>query len=319
MTLLRGFTRTIVLLLALFALTANVSAQDYPARPIEFIVTWPAGGTTDVIGRLLATSMSEELGTPVSVANRVGGGGALGTQAALNAPKDGYTVLVTTSGNHILTPLKNDVGYTYEDFVPIGQVALRTLALAVDADAPWQDLDDLAEAARNDPGGLTFAAVPDVLPYLTMRAWLDTADVDIRHIPTEGGAPAVTGVLGGQFDMVPAGLASVESQVDSGEMRLLTVFDAERTESHPDVPTAIEQGYDVTGNPWTGLAVAQGVPDDVVATLREALANVMNDEEFLTRAENAGAATAYADGPTFGDLWETRWERYEPILRGDGE
>lgn len=316
MNALRGIAGKLILVLAALALAASASAQDYPARPIEFVVPWPAGGTTDVIGRLLATSMSDELGQPVSVANRVGGGGALGSQAVLNAPKDGYSVLVTTSGNHILTPLKNDVGYTYEDFVPIGQVALRTLALAVPADAPWEDLDDLAEAARNDPGGLTFAAVPDVLPYLTMVGWLDAAGVEIRHIPTEGGAPAVTGVLGGHYDMVPAGLASVESQVEGGSLRLLTVFDAERTDSHPDVPTAIEQGYDVTGNPWTGLAVAQGVPDDAVDTLREALANVMNDQEFLDRAEQAGAATAYLDGPAFGELWERRWERYAPILQG---
>lgn len=319
MSILRTTAGKLILVLAALSVAMSASAQEYPARPIEFVVPWPAGGTTDVIGRLLATSMSEELGTPVSVVNRVGGGGALGSQAVLNAPKDGYSVLVTTSGNHILTPLKNDVGYTYEDFVPIGQVALRTLGLAVPADAPWENLDDLAEDAREDPGGLTFAAVPDVLPYLTMRGWTDAADVEIRHIPTEGGAPAVTGVLGGHYDMVPAGVASVESQLESGSMRLLAVFNQERDETHPDVPTAIEQGYDVTGNPWTGLAVAQGVPDDVVETLREALANVMQNEEFLDRAARAGAATAYADGPAFGELWAQRWERYEPILNPEEE
>ncbi|MDZ7802306.1 MAG: tripartite tricarboxylate transporter substrate binding protein [Trueperaceae bacterium] len=317
MQILRAILTKALPILAALALTVSASAQDFPERPIQFIVPWPAGGTTDVIGRLLATSMSEELGTPVSVANRVGGGGALGSQAVLDAPKDGYTVLVTTSGNHILTPLSGDVGYTYDDFVPIGQVALRTLGLAVPADAPWESLDDLAEAAREDPGGLTFAAVPDVLPYLTMRGWLSEAGVEIRHIPTEGGAPAVTGVLGGHFDMVPAGLASVESQLSAGSLRLLAVFDQERNEAYPDVPTAIEQGYDVTGNPWTGLAVAQGVPDDVVQILRDSLATVMQDEEFLQRAADAGAATAYLDGPAFGERWQTRWERYEPILRGE--
>lgn len=317
MHILRATLTRALLILAALALSVSAAAQDYPERPIQFIVPWPAGGTTDVIGRLLATSMSEELGTPISVANRVGGGGALGSQAVLDAPKDGYTVLVTTSGNHILTPLSGDVGYTYDDFVPIGQVALRTLGLAVPADAPWEDLDDLAEAAREDPGGLTFAAVPDVLPYLTMRGWLDEAGVEIRHIPTEGGAPAVTGVLGGHYDMVPAGLASVESQLEAGTLRLLSVFDQERNEEYPDVPTAIEQGYDVTGNPWTGLAVAQGVPDDVVQILQDSLATVMQDEEFLQRAADAGAATAYLDGPAFGERWQTRWERYEPILRGE--
>ena len=98
-------------------------AADYPEKPIAFIVPWPAGGTTDIIGRMLADAMSADLGKPIAVVNRVGAGGSLGTKAALDAPKDGYTVLVTTSGNQILTPLAKDVGYKSADFVPIGQVS----------------------------------------------------------------------------------------------------------------------------------------------------------------------------------------------------
>ncbi len=297
------------------AVVTGALAQAYPTRPITLIVTWPAGGTTDVIARLLAAPMSERLGQPVSVVNRVGGGGALGTRAALDAPKDGYTVLVTTSGNHILTPLTNDVGYTYEDFVPIGQVALRTLALAVRDDAPWQNLSDLADDARANPGKYTFAAVPNVLPFLTVRGWADAAGIELQHIPMEGGAPGVTGVLGGHFDMVPESASSLVPQVESGTLRLLAVFNDERDPKLPDVPTAIEQGFDVTGNPWTGLAVAQGVPDDVVETLREVLAEVVRDADFLARAEQAGENIVYLDGPALGELWATRWNRYEPILR----
>ena len=104
------------------AIGGSALAQDYPSKPISMIVTWNAGGSTDVIARLVAPELAERLGQPVAVANTPGGGGSLGTQAALDAPKDGHTILATTSGNHILTPLKNDVGYRYDDFEPIGQL-----------------------------------------------------------------------------------------------------------------------------------------------------------------------------------------------------
>ncbi|MEX2540558.1 MAG: tripartite tricarboxylate transporter substrate binding protein [Trueperaceae bacterium] len=307
-----------VLFLLVISLFGVAAGQSYPSKPLTFVVPWPAGGTTDIIGRLLANAMSEELGRPVAVVNRVGGGGSLGTKSVLDSPDGGHTVLVTTSGNHILTPLKNDVGYEHDDFTPIGQVSVRSLGLAVQGDAPWQNLSDLAEDAAANPGRYTFAAVPDVLPFLTVQSWADAAGIELTHIPQQGDAPGVTGVLGGHYDMVPASLDSVESQVAAGSMRLLAVFSAERDPAAPDVPTAIEQGYDVIGNPWTGLAVSGDAPDEAVEALRQALANVVEDPEFAARADQAGATVNYTDGPAFGEQWARDWNAYEPILRPAG-
>ncbi len=290
-------------------------AADYPAKPITFIVPWPAGGTTDIIGRMLAEGMSTDLGTPIAVVNRVGAGGSLGSKAALDAPKDGYTVLVTTSGNQILTPLAKDVGYTSADFVPIGQVSSRTLALGVKADAPWKNLADLQKDAKANPDKYTFGAVPNVLPFLTLDQWAKMAGVQLTFVPQQGGAPGVTGTLGGHLNMVPESLSSMNSHLKAGTMRALAVFNVERDPAAPDVPTAKEQGFAVFGNPFTGLAVSKGTPDAALARLRTSMAKVVKDPAFQDKAMKAGSDVTYLDADAFGKVWVRDWDAYAPVLQ----
>jgi len=290
-------------------------AADYPEKPITFVVPWPAGGTTDIIGRLLADAMSTDLGKPVAVVNRVGAGGSLGTKAVLDAPKDGYTVLVTTSGNQILTPLAKSVGYKSADFVPIGQVSSRTLALGVKADAPWKNLADLQKDAKANPGKYTFGAVPNVLPFLTLDQWTKLAGVQLTFVPQQGGAPGVTGTLGGHLSMVPESLSSMNSHLKAGTMRALAVFNEERDPAAPDVPTAKEQGFAVFGNPFTGLAVAKGTPDAAVKRLRQSMAKVVMEPAFQDKAMKAGSNVTYLDGEAFGKVWARDWEAYAPVLQ----
>lgn len=294
--------------LAAHAFTA--SAQQYPAKPITFVVPWPAGGTTDIIGRLLGDAMAKELGQPVAVVNRVGGGGAVGTKAAFDAPKDGYTVLVTTSGNHVLTPIKGNVGYQPDDFIGIGQISSRTLILATKADR-WKSARELIADAKANPGKFTFGAVPNVLPYLVASGFAKAAGIQLTHVPQTGGAPGVTGVLGGHLDLVPESLESVQQHLKSGAMRGLVVFNEARDPAAPDVPTAKELGFDVVGNPWTGLAVAKGTPEPIVLRLREVMAKVAKDPAFVTLVERSGASIEYLDGPTFTTLFSRDFEKFK--------
>lgn len=314
MSILKKAIGGVATALALTAVPA--AAQDYPERPITMIVPWSAGGTTDIVARLFADELGEELGQPVAVVNVVGGGGALGTAEAKDAT-DGYTVLMTTSGNHILTPLANDVGYTPEDFVGIGQLSERTLVLAVLSEKPWQNLVDLQEAAAANPGGLTFGAVPNVLPFLTLSSWANEAGVELLHVPQQGGAPGVNGVLGGILDMVPESLSSVQQHLQAGTMRGLAVFNIERDPVAPDIPTAVEQGFEVYGNPFTGLAVASGAPDEVISTLRDATARIAQDAEFQGKMATAGGNVTYLDGDAFEAVWARDWAAYKPLLQGE--
>jgi tripartite-type tricarboxylate transporter receptor subunit TctC len=223
---------------------------------------------------------------------------------------------MTTSGNHILTPLKNaEVGYTYEDFAPVGQIASRTMALVVRDDAPWQTLEEFIQDAKSRPGEYTYGSVPAVLPVLVTEDLADKAGIELVHVPQQGDAPGATALLGGDLDLLPASLSSVAGQLESGNMRALAVFNEERDPSFPDVPTAKEQGYDVVGNPFTGPAVAEGLPEDALQKLRATLAEVVQDPAFLERAQKAGTSIEYADAETFGDTWARDWSTYEPVLR----
>ena len=293
---------------------AAASAQDYPSKPISLIVTWNAGGSTDVIARLLAGPLGDRLGQPVAVANRPGGGGSLGTQAALDAPKDGHTILATTSGNHILTPLKNDVGYKYDDFEPIGQLVAATVILAVKADSPWQSLGDLIDAAKAEPGKYTFGAVPNGMPHLTLNGLADEAGFEVVHVPQQGGAPGVTALLAGTVEMLPANAATVASNIKGGKLRGLAVFRSDRDPAFPDIPTAEEQGHAVFGSPFVGIAVAKGVPDNVLTILRDAVAEVAHDPEFTDKALNTATAITYLPAEEFGAIWERDWNNFAPML-----
>ncbi len=296
------------------AISAVAWAQDYPTKPISMIVTWNAGGSTDVIARLLAEPLGDELGQPVAVANQAGGGGSLGTQAALDAPRDGHTILATTSGNHILTPLKNDVGYRFDDFEPIGQLVAATIVLAVPEDSPWQTLDDLVAAAKAEPGKFTFGAVPNGMPHLTLNGLADAAGFEVVHVPQQGGAPGLTALLGDTVEMLPANAATVASNLKAGKVRGLAVFSAERDAAFPDIPTAEEQGYAVFGSPFVGLAVAKGVPDEVLETLRTALAKVANDPAFQEKTLATATAITYLPAEQFGEVWARDWNNFEPML-----
>jgi tripartite-type tricarboxylate transporter receptor subunit TctC len=311
---LRTFAAAILALPLLTAGAFTAAAQDYPSKPLRMIVTWNAGGTTDITARLFAPELAKELGQPVAVINRVGGGGALGTKEAADAPADGYTLLMTTSGNHILTPLSRDVGYTQADFIPIGQLTSRTLVLAVRADAPWKNLADLQKDAKANPGKYTFGAVPSGMPFLTLSAWADAAGVKLVHVPQQGGAPGITGTLGGHLNMVPESLSSALSHINSGAMRALAIFNDERDPAAPKLPTAEEQGFKVYGNPFTGVAVAKGTPQPIVDKLRAATAKIANDPEYQEKMKKAGDVTSYLDAKAFGEVWKRDWTTYKPIL-----
>jgi tripartite-type tricarboxylate transporter receptor subunit TctC len=293
---------------------ARATAQDYPTKPLRIIVTWNAGGTTDITARLFGPELTRELGQPVAVINRAGGGGALGTKEVLDAPKDGYTLLMTTSGNHILTPLAKDVGYTEADFTPIGQLSSRTLVLAVRADAPWKTLAALQKDAKANPGKYTFGAVPNGMPFLTLSAWANAAGVELVHVPQQGGAPGVTGTLGGHLNMVPESLSSVLSHINSGTMRALAIFNKERDPAAPVLPTAAEQSFKVFGNPFTGIAVAKGTPQPIVDKLAQVTAKIANDPAFQEKMKKAGDVVSYLDAKAFGEIWKRDWETYKPIL-----
>jgi tripartite-type tricarboxylate transporter receptor subunit TctC len=301
--------------IGLVAVAGDAMAQSYPSKPITFVVPWGAGGRTDIVGRMVASVIGNFLGQPVAVVNRTGGRGAIGTKFVLDAPKDGYTVLVTTPGNQILGPVHRNVGFVPSDFRGIGRVAVGSVVLAANMDQPFASGKEMIAYARANPGKVTYSGVKNVLPWLAVEALAAKAGIKVKHIPAKGDADAVPMALGGHVNMVSASsLNSIAGHLGAGSLRALIVFADKRLKELPDVPTAIELGYNVTASPWTGLAVAKGVPEDRIETLRAALKKVIGTKTLRNFAKQSRTTISYLDGPGFEKQWDSEYQSFKAVV-----
>lgn len=299
---------------AVIAMAGAAYADAYPSKPITFVVPWNAGGRTDIVGRLVAEKMSKSLGQPIAVVNKTGGRGAVGTKFVLDAPKDGYTVLVTTPGNQILGPVHRDVGFVPMDFRGVGRVAAGSVLLVSNKEQPFTDAKSLIAYGKANPGKVTFSGVKNVLPYMTAMAFGNAAGVKFKHIPAKGDAGAVPMALGGHTNLVASSsLNAVASHLEAGTMTAVVAFSEERLPEIPDTPTAIELGFNVTGSPWTGIAVAKGVPEAIIEKLRAELKAVVADADFVARATKAKTTISYLDGPSFEKQWEREFTNFKAV------
>ena len=301
--------------LSLVSGIAPALADAYPEKPITFVVPWGAGGRTDIVGRMVSNVIGTILAQPIAVVNRTGGRGAIGTKFVLDAPKDGYTVLVTTPGNQILGPVHRDVGFVPSDFRGIGRVAVGSVILASNMDQPFTDAKSLIEYAKANPGKVTYSGVKKVLPWLAAEALAAKAGIKLKHVPAQGDAAAVPMALGGHVNLVSvSSYNAIASHIAAGTMRPLIVFADKRIAELPDTPTAIELGYDVTASPWTGIAVAKGVPEDRIKILRKALKEAVESKSIRNFAKASKTTISYLDGPGFEKQWADEYANFKSVV-----
>lgn len=283
-----------LLLLTLWFL--SLALAQYPNEPITYIVPWSPGGGTDTTSRTVAAFLQEELGTPVNVVNRTGGGGVIGHLATASADADGYTIGAVT----VEITMMHHTGLTeltYQDYTPIALLVNNNAAVTVRADAPWNTLDELVAYIRDNPGelqasGTSLGGIWD----LARIGFLDAAGLApdaMPWVPSQGAAPAFQELLAGGVDVVTAALAEANTLRQAGEVKVLGVMADERLAAFPDVPTLAEQGYDWSIGGWVSLAAPAGIPEDVLATLADAIDTTMNNPEFLERMNTAGLNLQY--------------------------
>ena len=318
--MIKTFKKQAVLLgaagLAMVAMAGDAFAQAYPSKPITFVVPWGAGGRTDIVGRMVSNVMGSILGQPIAVVNRTGGRGAVGTKFVLDAPKDGYTVLVTTPGNQILGPVHRDVGFVPSDFRGVGRVAVGSVILASNTKQPFKDAKTMIEYAKANPGKVSYSGVKNVLPWLAAEALAGKAGLKFKHVPAKGDADAVPMALGGHVNMVSASnLNAIASHVNAGTMKPLMVFADQRIKELPDTPTAAELGYAVTASPWTGIAVAKGVPEDRLQILRDALKKAVETKSIQNFAKASKTTLSYLDGPGFERQWDNEFNTFKAVVK----
>jgi tripartite-type tricarboxylate transporter receptor subunit TctC len=301
--------------LAAAVVAGDAAAQTYPDKPITFVVPWGAGGRTDIVGRMVSGVVGSILGQPIAVVNRTGGRGAVGTKFVLDAPKDGYTVLVTTPGNQILGPVHRNVGFVPSDFRGIGRVAVGSVILAANLKQPFNDAKSLIEYAKANPGKVSYSGVKNVLPWLAAEAFASKAGLKLKHIPAKGDSEAVPMALGGHVNLVSvSSLNAISGHIAAGTMKALIVFADKRIAELPDTPTATELGFPVTASPWTGIAVAKGVPEDRIKVLREALKKAVETKSIKNFAKASKTTLSYLDGPGFEQQWASEFANFKAVV-----
>ena len=244
-------------------------AQAYPARPVRIISGFPPGGSNDLYARLIAQWLSERLGQQFFVENRAGAGGNLGTEAAANAAADGYTLLLTSSGDAWNATLYGNLRFNFmRDLEPVASVARGMDALIVHGSVPVKSVPELIAAAKANPGKITMASAGvGSAPHMCWELFRSMAGIDMLHVPYRGGGPALTDLLGGQVQAYMPTLVSAIEHIRAGKFRTLAVTAASRASVLPDIPALGEfvPGYDATL--WWGIAAPKGTPLDIIQKL----------------------------------------------------
>lgn len=302
--------RALLTILALVAGGPAAADEAYPTRPITIIVPFPPGGIADLTARPLAAALERGFKQPVVVSNKAGAAGAVGMQSVAIAKPDGYTLLLGLVSISIIPEVDALFGrppaFTREQFVGIARLNADPPVLVANAAMPWKSVEELLDDARKRPGEITYASSGIYgASHVPLEMLLHAAGgLKMRHLPTTGGGPATTAVLGKHAALWASPPALAVPHVKAGKLRPLATWGASRLASFPDVPTLRELGYDVEYSLWAGLFAPSGVPAGVVKALREATRQAVADPDFKAAMDRAQTPIAYQDADEFKAWWD---------------
>ncbi len=318
--------RLLSALLGAALLAAPALAQDdYPSRPITMIIPFPPGGVADQTARAIITPLEKELKQPVAIRNTQGAGGAVGMGAAANAKPDGYTILLALSSVSIIPEADKLFGrkpaYTIDQLKPIALLGADPTVLVVRAESPWKTVKELEEAAKKEPGKIAYSSsgIYGTL-HMAMAMFTNAAGINMKHVPFNGGGPAVTALLGGHVQALASGPGPVLAHIKAGKLRPLANWGTKRLAVLPDVPTFAELGYkNVEFYIWAGLFAPKDVPAPVMEKLRAAVKKAAAAPEFGSAMEKLGSPVAYLDAPEFEKFWAADAARLAEAVKRVGK
>jgi tripartite-type tricarboxylate transporter receptor subunit TctC len=309
-------------LLAAGGASAQNPAANYPNKPIRFVVPYTAGGTTDILARIIAAKLTESWGQHVLVDNRPGAGGNIGTDLIAKADPDGYTIVMGAISTHAINPsLYKSIPYDHiRDFAPITRVGLLPNVLVVNPSLPAKTVKEFIAYGKANPGKLNFASPgTGTSLHLSGELFKDMTGTDMVHVPYKGSTPALTDLLGGQvlamFDNLPASLPHIKG----GKLRPLAVTTARRTPALPDVPTMIEAGvpgFEVTS--WFAVFAPARTPKEIVAKLNSEMVKILNSPDVKEKLAQHSVEAAPTTPEELAAFVKSETERWAKVIKATG-
>jgi len=310
--------RAVALSLLWLTLAAvGAAAQDYPAKPIRFIVPYPPAGGTDIVARILNEPLAAALGQPIVIENRGGAAGNIGTDFAAKSAPDGYTILFTLSSHTINPKLYDKLPFDVEkDFVPVSLAALVPQILVANPSVPANSVRELIALAKREPGKLNYASVGTGSPaHIAGELLKLKTGIDMVHVPYKGGGPAITDTLGGQVQLAFVSLPAALQYVKAGRLKALAVTSDKRSIAAPEIPTITESGIDCVVNSWYGALAPAKTPPAIVAKLQAAFARVLALAEVKERLLLQGAEAAASTSEEFDRRIRAELKQWEYVIR----
>jgi tripartite-type tricarboxylate transporter receptor subunit TctC len=316
----RRFLRLATVAAALPAASRLATAQAYPARPVRLVVGFPAGGSADIVARLIAQWLSERLGQPFVIENRPGAGSNIGTEAVVRAPPDGYTLLMVSAANVTNASLYDNLNFNFiRDIAPVAFIDRVANVLEVNPSVPANTVPEFIAYAKANPGKINMASGGiGSSQHVAGELFKLMTGVDLVHVPYRGVAPALTDLLGGQvqvlFDTVPASIAHIRA----GKLRALAVTTATRSQALPDVPTVgdVVPGYEASS--IHGIAAPRGTPVEIIDRLNKEVNAALADPKFEARIADIGGIVQVGSPADFGKIIAEETEKWAKVVRFSG-
>ena len=296
-------------------------AQNFPNKPVKLVVTYPVGGSSDLMARIMGQKLSELWGQPVVIESKPGAAGSIGMEYAARQPADGYTFVVGNLGPVAVNPLISKVPYNMDkDFVPVALTATGANILVVPASSPHKSLNDILAAARAKPGGLSFGTSgPGSMAHLGGEMIMRQAKVKMNGVNYKGGGQAVNDLLAGHIDMMVADALPVSQHIKVNRLRPIAITSGTRSKTFPDVPTFAEAGLPgIVAENWWGVFLPAGTPKPVVDSYHSALVKIMADPDLKAKFADLGVEAHASTQEEFRAFLSAEIAKYAKLVADNG-
>ena len=304
---------------ALPALSRVSWAQSYPSRPVRIVVGFPPGGPTDIVARLIGQHLSERLGQVFVIENRPGAGGNIGTHAVVQAQPDGYTLLLVNAANAISATLYDNLNFVFlRDIAPVAGIVRVPNVMTVNPTVPANTVPEFIAHAKANPGKINMAGVNGTTLHLAGELFKMMAGLDMVYVPYKGAALALTGLLGGQVQVLFDNLSSSIEHIKAGRLRALAVTTVARSKALPGIPTVGEfvPGYEASA--WQGIGAPKNTPAEIVHKLNVEINAALGDPKIMARLSEFGGEALEGSPTDFGSLLAYETEKWAKVVKYSG-